>query len=143
MTKIGISDWYKITQDLVNQYATLTGDHQWIHVDVDRALRELPDTGTIAHGLFLLSLCPTWIRNLSANSAFPIIQQASKTLNYGYNKIRFITPVPVGSEIRGIFDIKDVIEDVTGTNITYLITIEIKDQYRPAVVAELIIRYVR
>jgi len=131
------SDWELITQDAVTQFGRLSGDEQWIHMDVDRANKEMPETGTIAHGLFVVSLFPKWIRQMDI---LPVVS-AAKSLNYGFNKIRFITPVPVGRRVRAHVEIKDSLTEQKVTKITYLITVELENQDRPAVVAESIIHY--
>jgi acyl dehydratase len=132
-----ISNWELITQHAVTQYAQLTGDKQWVHVDVERTKKEMPATGTIAHGLFIISLFPKWIRSMS----FPVVNQATSSLNYGFNKIRFITPIPVGSRVRGHVDIKETIVQGNVTKIIYSITVELENQIKPAIVAESIIQY--
>jgi acyl dehydratase len=132
-----ISDWELVTQESVNQYGALTGDEQWIHVDVERAKKEMPLTGTIAHGLFIISLFPKWLRSM----AFPVVTSATKSLNYGFDKIRFITPIPVGSRVRGHFEIKSTETNNNVTKVIYTVTVEIENQPKPAIVAESIIQY--
>jgi acyl dehydratase len=130
------SDWELITQEAVSQYGKLTGDEQWIHVDVDRANREM-STGPIAHGLYIISLFPKWLRSTS----FPIVTSAAKSLNYGFDKIRFITPVPVGTRVRGHFKVKTTETIGNVTRVIYTVTVELENQIKPAVVAESIIQY--
>ena len=132
-----ISNWELITQDAVSQFGAVTGDEQWIHVDVARAQKEMPSTGTIAHGLYIVSLFPKWLRSMS----IPVVADATKSLNYGFNKIRFITPVPVGSRVRGRFEIMSKESKDNITKIIYLVTVEIENQVKPAMVAESIIQY--
>ncbi len=91
---LGCSDWFLIDQELINTFAKLSGDDQWIHVDSDRALNEMPDGKTIAHGLLTLCISPT----LGKNKIH--IENLKQTLNYGIDKVRFISPVKVGSFIR-------------------------------------------
>jgi acyl dehydratase len=134
-----ISEWKLITQEEINQYGSLTGDNQWIHIDVDRANKEMPATGTIAHGLFIISLFPQWLRRISV----PTVVSAAKSLNYGFNKIRFVTPIPVGSRVRGCFKIKNTETKDNVTKVTYEVTVEIENQLKPAIVAESIIQYTR
>ena len=91
---LGCSDWFLIDQELINGFAKLSGDDQWIHIDSDRALNEMPDGKTIAHGLLTLCISPT----LGKNKIH--IENLKQTLNYGIDKVRFISPVKVGSFIR-------------------------------------------
>src|ERR1700758_484542 len=94
-TEIGASDWIEITQDRINLFAEATCDEQWIHVDQERAEKELPGGRTIAHGLLSLSLAPMFVRSVMG------LKGLRNTLNYGADRIRFISPVPVGTRIRG------------------------------------------
>ena len=94
-TETGISDWLEISQERINKFADATGDEQWIHVDPERAAREMPDGKTIAHGLLSLSLIPMFMRQVIG------LKGLRNTLNYGANKIRYLTPVPAGSRLRG------------------------------------------
>jgi acyl dehydratase len=89
-TEVGVSDWIEITQDRINRFAEATGDEQWIHVDTERAARESPGGTTIAHGLLSLSLIPMFIRSIIG------VKGLKNTLNYGANRIRYLTPVPAG-----------------------------------------------
>src|SRR5262249_16387832 len=92
--ELGPSEWLTVTQDMINTFAEATGDHQWIHVDVERARREMPGGKTIAHGYLTLSLLPRLAPTLMT------IAKRRRGLNYGSNKIRFISPVPAGGRIR-------------------------------------------
>src|SRR2546427_1406744 len=92
--ELGPSEWLTVTQEMIDKFAEATGDHQWIHVDVERAQRELPGGKTIAHGYLTLSLLPRLAPTLMT------IAKRRRGLNYGSNKIRFITPVPAGTRIR-------------------------------------------
>src|SRR2546430_7241223 len=92
--EIGVSDWVEVSQDRINRFADATGDHQWIHVDVERAKKELPGGKTIAHGYLTLSLIPV----LSAGTMR--VTGVSRGINYGSNKVRFTSMVPVGSKVR-------------------------------------------
>lgn len=132
-----ISDWELITQDSVNQFARLTGDQQWIHTDVEQAKQKMPNTGTIVHGLFVIALFPKWLRSLD----FPWVAASCKSLNYGFDKIRFVTPVPVGSRIRGNFEVKEIQTTGSITKVIYTVKVELENQVKPAVVAESIIQY--
>lgn len=137
-TEVGVSDWLEITQDRINKFAEATGDEQWIHVDVERAARELPGGTTIAHGLLSLSLIPLFIRGIIG------LKGLKNTLNYGANRIRYLTPVPAGSRLRGrvaITAAEDVPPDAL--RVTYQVTIEIDGGKRPACVAEVIGQHYR
>jgi acyl dehydratase len=135
-TELGKSSWIMITQDMVDRFAKVTMDEQWIHVDVDRARQFMPDTGTIVHGYFTLSLVSPMM-----SEAFtwpPSIQTRKRsTINYGLNKVRFTNTVPVGSRVRGKFTLVGVTETAKGD---YLVTVgaevEIEGQDRPALVSE-------
>ncbi|MCY7298044.1 MAG: MaoC family dehydratase, partial [Ilumatobacteraceae bacterium] len=91
---LGYSDWMEITQERVNQFAEATGDHQWIHIDVERANKESPFGGPIAHGYLTLSLAPVLLPQVVITTGF------SMGVNYGCNKVRFMSPVPVGAKLR-------------------------------------------
>ena len=129
---LGSSSWFVITQSMIDKFAEATGDHQWIHVDVDRAKREMPGGKTIAHGFLTLSLLPRLSQEIVA------IRKRSRALNYGSNKVRFTGPVPVGSRIR-LTQILKASEKVDGgRRLVYEATIEIEGSTRPALVAETI-----
>jgi acyl dehydratase len=132
-SEIGVSDWVEVTQERIEQFAQATGDNQWIHVDVERAKRESPDGTTIAHGLLTLSFAPLFIRSVMR------VEGLKNTLNYGANRVRYVTPVPAGSQLRGRVSIVAA-EDATtsGLRVTYGLTIEIEGRERPACVAEVI-----
>jgi len=130
---IGQSDWVTITQEDVNLFADATGDHQWIHVDVERAKREMPGGKTIAHGYLTLSLVPRLAATLYR------VKKRSRGLNYGSNRVRFTGQVPAGSRVRLRQNIKTV-EPVEGggVRITSESTMEVEGATRPALVAETI-----
>jgi acyl dehydratase len=132
-TEVGVSDWINVTQERINQFAQATGDDQWIHVDVERAERELPAGTTIAHGLLTLSFAPVFVRSVIG------LEGMKNTLNYGANRIRYLAPVPAGSRLRG-WVIIAAAENAprNGLRVTYGVTIEIENHQRPACVAELI-----
>jgi acyl dehydratase len=132
--EVAVSDWITITQEQINLFAQATGDHQWIHVDVERA-KAGPFGAPIAHGFLTLSLIPKLFE-----TSFMIVD-SRMGVNYGLNKVRFTAPVPVGSKIRGVVDIADV-EDAKGgaVQVTTRITVEIEGSERPALVAEWITR---
>jgi acyl dehydratase len=130
--EIGTSDWVEIKQDRVNKFADATGDHQWIHVDVERATAG-PFGGTIAHGYLTLSLVP-WL-----GSMIFTLQTPGAKLNYGVNKVRFPHPVRVGSRIRSRVTIGKVTDIPTGKQLTVNHVIEIEGQDKPACVAETVV----
>ncbi len=137
-TEIGASEWVEITQARINGFAEATCDEQWIHVDQDRAKKELPGGKTIAHGLLSLSLAPMFIRSVMG------LKGLRNTLNYGADRIRYLAPVPAGSRLRGRTSIAEA-EDVPpdGLRVNYRIVIEIEGGQRPACVAELIALHYR
>ena len=133
--KLAVSDWRAITQADINQFADATGDHQWIHVDTARAAIDSPFKTTIAHGFLTLSLVSTLMRSAVQ---FTNLRMA---INYGCNRVRFVSPVPSGSRIRGRFTVSAV-EDVTGgVQVTWQATIEREGGDKPALVSEWLVRY--
>ncbi len=130
---LGPSDWITVDQAMIDKFAEVTGDHQWIHVDVERAKKEMPGGKTIAHGYLTLSLLPRLAPTLLK------VNRRKRGVNYGSNKIRFTNPVPAGSRIRLKQTIKNV-EDVpdNGVRITSEMVIEVEGQERPALVAEVL-----
>ena len=130
---LGPSDWLTVDQAMIDKFAEATGDHQWIHVDVERAKRELPGGKTIAHGYLTLSLLPRLAPQLMK------VAKRSRGVNYGSNKVRFVSPVPAGSRIRLKQTIKSV-EPVegNGVRVTSEMVIEVEGAPRPAMVAETI-----
>ena len=130
--EIGVSDWVEIDQDRVNKFADATGDHQWIHLDVERAKKEMPGGKTIAHGYLTLSLIP-W---LAGN--FLRIEGVTRGINYGSNKVRFTSMVPVGSRVRARSKLLSVEPRGGGMQLTSEVTIEIEGALRPACIAETI-----
>ena len=128
---LGPSEWITVDQAMIDKFAEATGDHQWIHVDVERAKKEMPGGKTIAHGFLTLSLLPRLAPMLLQ------VKHRKRGINYGSNKIRFTNTVPAGSRIRLRQTIKNV-EDVpgNGVRVTYESVIEIEGQERPAMVAE-------
>lgn len=129
--EIGVSDWVEITQERINLFADATGDHQWIHVDVERAKTDMPGGKTIAHGFLTLSLIPMLSQQISH------IDNVRNGINYGCNKVRFTSPVQVGSKVRARAKLiaADPMEK-GGVRLTNQVTIEIEGQERPACVAE-------
>ena len=131
--KMGMSDWFTITQDHISDFARVTGDDFWIHVDTERAAREMPGGKTIAHGLFTLALVPRLQREIFR------IDKRGKGLNYGSNKVRYTAPVPVGSRVRLHQTLASAERSGAGTRITTLCEFEIEGNERPALVAEFIL----
>jgi acyl dehydratase len=131
--EIGVSDWFTVDQAIIDKFAEATGDHQWIHVDVERARREMPGGKTIAHGYLTLSLVPRLAATLYR------VKKRARGLNYGSNRVRFTGQVPAGSRIRLHQRIQSV-EPVEGggARITSESTIEVEGAARPALVAETI-----
>ncbi len=134
--ELGVSDWLEIDQQRVNDFADVTGDHQWIHVDVERARTDSPFGTPIAHGFLTLSLIPA----LSKDNFR--VDNAKLAINYGLNKVRFLTPVPVGSRVRVRSELADVADKGGAADLTVRHTIEIDGVEKPAAVAEMIVRIV-
>jgi acyl dehydratase len=133
--QIAVSDWLEVTQSRIDQFADATGDHQWIHVDPVRAAAELPSRSTIAHGFLTLSLLSPLIRE---SMRFTGVRMA---INYGLNRVRFVSPVPSGSRIRALI-VLEAVDDVSGGfQVTWKVTIERDGGDRPACVAEWVVRY--
>ncbi|MGO2812586.1 MAG: MaoC family dehydratase [Brevibacterium aurantiacum] len=130
-TELGSSEWTTIEQDAINTFADVTDDHQWIHIDEERAA-EGPYGATIVHGFFTLSLIPKF------SSEIFTIEGVSIRVNYGLNKVRFAQPVPVGSRLRGTVSVNEVIPGDKGTQVILKHVIEIEGQERPACIAEVV-----
>ncbi len=134
--ELGVGNWLEIDQQRVNDFADVTGDHQWIHVDVERAKKESPYKAPIAHGFLTLSLVPA----LSKDNFR--VENAKLAINYGLNKVRFLNAVPVGSRIRVRSEMADVSAKDGVADLTVKHTIEIDGADKPAAVAEMIVRIV-
>ncbi len=130
--EVGVSDWLLVTQKMIDQFAELTGDPQWIHIDVERAKTETPFGGTIAHGFLTVSLLPQLARE-----AVDVRTDFKMRINYGFNKLRFVSPVPAGSKIRAKF----TAQEVTENTVTWLVTVEVEGSAKPAIVAEWLGRF--
>jgi acyl dehydratase len=130
--ELGVSDWVTIDQDRIDKFADATGDHQWIHLDVERAKKEMPGGKTIAHGYMTLSLIP-WLAG-----GFLRIEGVTRGINYGSNKVRFTNMVPVDSRVRARSKLLSVEPRGGGMQLTSEVTIEIEGEKRPACVAETI-----
>ncbi len=131
---LGYSDWQELTQDQVNLFADATGDHQWIHVDVEKA-KKGPFGGPIAHGYLTLSLVPALMGQIVT------IEGMSMGLNYGCNKVRFPSPLPVGAKLRLGASLQSVEEVAGGVQAIIGVTIEVQGQEKPACVADVVYRY--
>ena len=128
--KLGTSDWIAVDQAKIDDFAKLTGDNNWIHIDVDRAARELPDGKTIAHGLLTLSLMPY----LAAQTLK--IRKRSRSINYGSNKVRFPAPVKSGARLRLHRSLEKFEPVEGGARLTFSNVMEIEGEERPAMAAE-------
>ena len=131
--ELGASEWIEISQDRIDKFAEATGDHQWIHINVERAKKELPGGTTIAHGFLTLSLLP------QINGEIYKLEGVKHGLNYGTDRVRFTSPVPAGSKVRGKYRLKSV-SDVknNGLKVVGETIIEIDGEERPACIAETI-----
>jgi acyl dehydratase len=129
--EIGISDWQQITQEQINQFAEVSSDHQWIHIDPARAARESPYGTTIAHGFLTVSLLSQLI-----NEAVIIDGGYKLRVNYGFNRLRFTGAVPAGSRIRARFTLQSLKDVEGGVELTWLTTVDVEGREKPALVAE-------
>jgi acyl dehydratase len=132
--EIVVSDWLEVGQDRIDAFAECVGDHQWIHVDVERARRESPFGTTIAHGFLTLSLLS---KLLSESVRF---ETAKMGVNYGFNRVRFTGPVPAGSRVRGRFTLKKLDQIQGGVQMTWDVTIDREGDDKPCMVAEWVTR---
>jgi acyl dehydratase len=128
--EVGVSDWIVIDQQMINRFANATGDHQWIHVDEERAARELPDGKTIAHGYLTLSLIPALVVD------FVHFENLARAINFGCNKVRFYTMVPVGARVRARATVKQARKRGGALHLLSEIKVEVEDEKKPACVAE-------
>ena len=137
-SEVGVSDWVAVGQALIDDFAEVTGDKQFIHVDPERAKAESPYGGTVAHGFLTLSLLPVMARN-----ALPGFKEARARINYGFDKIRFLAPVPAGARIRARFHLLQIDERRAGElTLKYAVTVEVEGGRTPAVAAEWLSRVV-
>jgi acyl dehydratase len=132
--EVGVSEWLEISQARIDRFADATDDHQWIHVDAARAAADSPFKTTVAHGFLTLSLVPTLLR---ATIRVP----ARMTLNYGSNRVRFASPVPAGSHLRGRFTVIQVHEVPDALQVSWGVVVEREGGTKPCCVAEWIVRY--
>ena len=131
--ELGVSDWLEVTQDLIDRFAEVTGDHQWIHVDVERAKREMPGGKTIAHGYLLLSLLP------KLGAGIYKLSWPTRSINYGSDKVRIVNPVKAGARIRLRQSLVAVEDGAPGAHrITLRQTLEIENEAKPAMIADTI-----
>jgi acyl dehydratase len=131
--ELGVSDWLEVTQDLIDRFAEVTGDHQWIHVDVERAKREMPGGKTIAHGYLLLSLLP------KLGAGIYKLAWPTRSINYGSDKVRIVNPVKAGARIRLRQSLVAVEDGAPGAHrITVRQTLEIENEAKPAMIADTI-----
>ena len=133
--EVGISDWLTIDQARINRFAEATDDFQWIHVDVERAARELPNATTIAHGYLTLSLIPV------LTEGFVKVENLIRALNFGCNKVRFYTMVPVGARVRGRATVLQARKRGGALHLTSEVKVEVEGERKPACVAETIGMY--
>jgi acyl dehydratase len=130
---LGTSDWHEVTQDAIDAFADVTGDHQWIHVDPERA-RDTPFGGTIAHGYYTLSLAPMLTAQVMSLEGFAF------AINYGLNKVRFPAPLPVGSRVRATVRLASLEDVPGGAQISLELTFEVEGGGKPVCVAETVAR---
>ena len=128
--EVGLSDWVVIDQHRIDQFAKATADHQWIHVDTERATREMPDGKTIAHGYLTLALIPAFTGD------FVHVENLARAINFGLNKVRFYAPVPVGSRLRGRATVLKAQQRAGALLLTSEVRLEVEGQRKPACVAE-------
>jgi acyl dehydratase len=133
--EVAVSDWIPVSQTQIDQFADATGDHQWIHVDSVRASTQSPYKTTIAHGFLTLSLISTLLRSAVELNGLRM------AINYGVNRVRFPSPVPTGSRVRGRFTLASLDEVPDGVQATWQATVERQDSPKPCVVADWIVRY--
>jgi acyl dehydratase len=130
---LGTSDWHEVTQEAIDAFADVTGDHQWIHVDPERA-KETPFGGTIAHGYYTLSLAPMLTEQVMSLEGFAF------AVNYGLDKVRFPAPVPVGARVRATVKLASLEEIPGGAQIALELTFEVEGGAKPACVAQTLAR---
>jgi acyl dehydratase len=133
--EVGVSDWHLVTQKDIDLFADATHDHQWIHVDPERARRESPFGGPIAHGYYTLSLAPHLLTQAV------VVTGIRMGINYGANKVRFPAPLRIGASVRAQVALVGVDDVAAGVQATWRITWEVKDESKPTCVADVIYRY--
>ena len=133
--ELGVSDWHLVTQEEINQFADATHDHQWIHVDPERARKESPFGGPIAHGYYTLALAPYLV------SQALTVTGVRMGVNYGLNNLRFTNPVRIGKRLRVRVKVNTVEEVTAGVQVGLGLTYEVESESKPACVAEVVYRY--
>jgi acyl dehydratase len=133
--EVAVTDWLEVSQERINQFAEATEDRQWIYTDPDRAARESPFKGTIAHGFLTLSLLSELMKRAVSVGGVRI------GINYGLNRVRFVSPVPAGARIRGRFTLSALEEVQGGAQATWGVTVEREGSDSPCCVAEWLVRY--
>ncbi|HEX6184627.1 MAG TPA: MaoC family dehydratase [Pyrinomonadaceae bacterium] len=133
--EVGVSEWLEVSQGRIEQFAEATEDRQWIHIDPERAARESPFGTTIAHGFLTLSLLSELGRTTMS------VGGVRMGINYGLNRVRFVSPVPAGSRVRGRFTLAAAKEFEGGLEVTWKVTVEREGGERPCCVAEWLVRY--
>lgn len=136
-THLGHSEWHEVTAERVRLFSEATGDHQWIHVDAERAARESPFGGPVAHGYLTLSLAPVLLGEIYTVSG------VTMGVNYGCNRVRFPSPVPVGSRLRLGAVLQSVEEIGGGVQVVLELTFEVEGRDKPPCVAEVVYRFYR
>jgi acyl dehydratase len=134
--EIGTTEWLTVAQDRIQQFAEITEDRQWIHVDPERARRDSPYGTTIAHGFLTLSLLSQFLQQ-----AVQIGSGVRMSVNYGLNRVRFPAPVPAGSRIRARFTLQALKDVADGMEATFSVVIDVENSEKPCCVAEWVIRY--
>jgi len=133
--EVGVSDWLTMTQDRIDRFADVTDDHQWIHVDPERAKRHSPFETTIAHGFLTTSMLPRML-----HEAVTLEIPSRLTVNYGFNRLRYVSPVPSGARIRTHVTANAVKDLEGGYEIAWGVTVEVEGREKPALAAEWLIR---
>jgi len=141
--ELGTSEWFQFTQEMVDQFADITHDHQWIHTDVEKAKQLMPDTGTIVHGFFTVSMISYLMgsvlkQNLPASHGSRI----KRIINYGLNKLRYTDMVPVGSRVRVKVTLNKAEDTPKGRQMEYGVTMETEGRSKPALVTEAVVFYI-
>ncbi|HKX31418.1 MAG TPA: MaoC family dehydratase [Blastocatellia bacterium] len=134
-TEVAVSDWIEMTQERIDLFAEATEDRQWIHVDPERAARESPFHRTIAHGFLTLSLLSRLAQQTMT------VEGVKMAINYGLNRVRFVSPVPAGARIRGRFSLTNLEEISDGVQATWQVTVEREGGDKPCCVADWLVRY--
>jgi acyl dehydratase len=134
--EVGRSEWFEVAQERINAFADATEDHQWIHINTERAKAASPFGATIAHGFLTLSLLPQM-----AAEAVNVKGDFKMGINYGLNRLRFVSPVRSGSRVRARFTLQAVEEVAGGIQVTWAVTVESEGSEKPALVAEWLVRY--